>query len=74
MSALPPLDRNSYAQLMGEGRDHLILTIDTKDPIEIGDFVGQFTSLAHQYEKYVRERYPDLPEDAEVFVSEVKEA
>ncbi len=62
-----------YAMTMSEGRDHLILTIDTKDPIEIGAFVGQFTSVASQYEKFIREIHPDLNEESQVFVSEVKE-
>ncbi len=64
----------SYAQLMGEGVPHLTLTLDTKRPIEIGDFVSVFTSLASQYESFMRSRHPDLEAaaGAEVFVTEVR--
>ena len=64
---------NLYSRLMAEGPPHLILTIDTKDPIEVGDFVGQFTSLASQYEKFMRDQHPGMTDKAEIFVSEVKE-
>lgn len=64
---------DSYSQLMGEFPEHLILTIETKDPIEVGAFVHQFTSLANQYGKYIRESHPDLSDDAEIFVSQVSE-
>jgi hypothetical protein len=52
---------------------HLILTIETKDPIEVGDFVGAFTSLASQYEKYVATMFPDREGSADVYVAEVKQ-
>jgi hypothetical protein len=58
---------------MSEQPPHLILTIETKDPIEIGDFVGQFTALSSQYEKYIRAHYPDVADQAEIFVTQVKE-
>jgi hypothetical protein len=32
--------------LMGDGHAHIIVTLDTKEPIEIGDFVAAFTSIA----------------------------
>jgi hypothetical protein len=64
---------NLYSRLMAENPPHLILTIETKDPIEVGAFVGQFTALASQYDKYIRATYPDVAETAEIYVAEVKE-
>jgi hypothetical protein len=63
----------TYSQLMAESGAFLILTIDTKEPIEIGAFVGEFISLANQYEKYFKEKYPAAEGDAEVFVTQVSE-
>lgn len=62
----------SYDLLMAVEPPHIVLTIDTKGPIELGDFVSAFTSLASQYEKFVREEYPDLSGEAKIFVREVQ--
>jgi hypothetical protein len=37
--------------LIADGHTHIIVTLDTKEPIEIGDFVTAFTSVASQYDK-----------------------
>jgi hypothetical protein len=65
--------RPTYAEAMKGNPPHLILTLETKDPIEVGDFVGAFTSLASQYEKYVATMFPDREGGADVYVAEVKE-
>jgi hypothetical protein len=70
---LRPETTNTYSRLMAESGAFLILTIETKEPIEIGAFVGEFTSLANQYEKYFHEKYPDSDESAEVFVTQVSQ-
>lgn len=57
---------------MASGGPHLIVNIDTKSPIEIGDFVSVFTSVASQYQKHIRERYPAFSDDATIFVREVR--
>lgn len=51
---------------------HLVLNIQTKNPIELGDFVSAFTSIASQYEKFIRSQYPDMSGDAKIFVREVR--
>jgi hypothetical protein len=56
---------------MAGGQAHIIVTIDTKQPIEIGDFVSAFTSVASQYEKFIQQNRPDLRSEAEIFVKEV---
>ncbi|TJV70881.1 MAG: hypothetical protein E5X76_18225 [Mesorhizobium sp.] len=56
---------------MGEQPAHLILTLDTKSPIELGDFVRSFTSIAVEYERYVREVAPDQTAEAQMFVGQV---
>jgi hypothetical protein len=57
---------------MGEYPVHIILTLDTKEPMELGAFVGQFTSLGNEFERYIKERHPDLKEEARFFVKEVR--
>jgi len=56
---------------MSGGQAHIIVTIDTKNPIEIGDFVAAFTSVANQYDKFIREHHPDVNSQAQIFVKEV---
>jgi hypothetical protein len=51
---------------------HIILTLDTKEPIELGAFVGAFTSLANEYDRYIRATEPDLAGEADMFVNEIR--
>lgn len=51
---------------------HIVLNIETKRPIELGDFVSAFSSIASQYEKFVRSDYPELASDAKIYVREVR--
>lgn len=57
---------------MQGGAPHIIVHIDTESPIEIGDFVGVFTSVASQYQKFIRANYPELSDDADIYVREVR--
>lgn len=61
-----------YSALMGETNSFLTLKIDTEEPVEIGDFVGAFTSLANEFERFVRGKYPDAKADPQMFVREVR--
>ena len=51
---------------------HIVLTLKTKNPIELTDFVSAFTSISNQYEKFIRAHYPDMSSDANFFVREVR--
>lgn len=57
---------------MGEQQAFLTLKIDTHEPVEIGDFVGAFTSLANEFERYVQTEYPDAKSEPRMFVREVR--
>lgn len=57
---------------MGEQKAHLTLIIDTKEPIELADFVGAFTSLGNELERFVKERSPTNKSDVNFFVREVR--
>lgn len=67
------LGASIYAQFMAEQLPHLVLTIEHKQPVEIGAFVSSFTSLASQYEKFIKANYPELSPDATLFVRDVRE-
>lgn len=62
----------TYDAIMGRAAAHIILKIRTKNPIELGDFVSEFTSVASQYDKFIRENHPDLAPDAKIFVKQIK--
>lgn len=62
-----------YSALMGENTPHIVLRLSTTQPIELGDFVKAFTSLANEYERFVRTEHPELSDQAAVYVKQVKE-
>ena len=64
--------RLSYAELMNAETPHLLVKLDTRDPIEVADFVSAFTSVAHQYEQFIRDARPDIAAEARVYVREVR--
>jgi hypothetical protein len=63
---------HTYDELMGTAAAHIIVKIKTARPIELGDFVSAFTSVASQYDKFIREKHPELSPEAQIFVSEVR--
>jgi hypothetical protein len=66
------MDWVSYSDLMGEQQAFLTLKIDTHEPVEIGDFVGAFTSLANEFERFVRNEHPEVKVEPRMFVREVR--
>ncbi len=63
----------SYSDCMGENTPHIVLRLDTKQPIELSDFVHAFTALANEYERFVRSKHPELADQATVYVKQVRE-
>ena len=66
------LEPSFYAKRMEGVAAHIEVVIDVEEPIELGDFVTAFTSIASQYRRYMRDAHPDLKDDATVFVREVR--
>jgi hypothetical protein len=64
--------RYTYAQAMALGEPLITLTLDTKEPMQLGAFVGAFASLASEYERYIERSHPDLSGEAELYVREVR--
>ncbi|QRY69142.1 hypothetical protein JVX98_13035 [Ensifer sp. PDNC004] len=62
----------SYSQLMSENPVFITLKIDTEQPVELHDFVGAFTSLANEFERFVAASYPDAKSDPKMYVREVR--
>ncbi len=62
----------TYDELMAAGPAHIIVKIDTERPIELGAFISAFTSVANQYDKFVREKHAELAPETQIFVKEVK--
>jgi len=57
---------------MGEHPAHIILNLKTKEPIELGDFVGAFVALGNDYERFTSERGIDDKGEAKIYVKEVR--
>ncbi len=54
------------------GEPFIRLKLNTKAPIELGDFVGAFTALASEYERNARLQHPETEPYARLFVKEVR--
>jgi len=57
---------------MGEQSALLTLKIDTDEPVELRDFVGAFTSLANECERYVDTNDDNVKTDPKMYVREVR--
>ena len=57
---------------MAAGKPHIVLTLDTKEPIELGAFVGAFTSLENEYGRFIKQTEPDLAGEADLFVRDIR--
>lgn len=66
------LEKKTYPQLMGEQSAILTLKIATEEPVELRDFVGAFTSLANEFERFVNAELPDAKSEPRMFVREVR--
>lgn len=66
------MTEKSYSQLMGEYPAHIVLNLDTKEPIELGDFVGTFVALGNDYERFIAERGIKDKTEAKIFIKEVR--
>lgn len=66
------IEYSPYAEIMAGAVAHIEVVINVDDPIELGDFVTAFTSVANQYERYMKQEHPDLKEDARLFVREIR--
>jgi hypothetical protein len=66
------LRMRSYSAAMERGEPFIILRLCTKEPIELGAFVGAFASLGNEYERYIKSTNPDLVGPAEMYVREVR--
>jgi hypothetical protein len=62
----------AYASRMHDSDPHLILKIDTKQPIELGEFVSTFVGLGSQYERFHDAEHPEARGEARFYVREVR--
>ncbi|MGP4752860.1 hypothetical protein [Agrobacterium pusense] len=67
------MNRLSYAQLMGANKAILTLKLDTHEPVELRDFVGAFTSLANEFDRYVGREFPGTTTEPQMFIREVRQ-
>lgn len=61
-----------YAQAMDRGEPIIRVRLDVGQPIELTEFLGAFTSVAAEYDRFIREVHPESPRDAEMFVKQVR--
>lgn len=61
----------TYGAAMERGQPFIRLKLDIDQPIELGEFVGAFTALASEYDRFVKADRPGEKSDATLFVREV---
>lgn len=62
-----------YAQAMERGLPYIRLTLEAPEAVELKAFVGAFTSIASEFDRYMRSHRPDLAPDAGLYVGEVRQ-
>lgn len=62
-----------YAAPMERGQPFIRLTLDVDQPIELSEFVGAFTAVGAEYDRYIRSIAPGLISEAALFVREVRQ-
>lgn len=67
-------DARTYAAAMERGEPFIRLELEVDQPIELGDFVGAFTALASEYDRFIRSEHPGMNPEATLFVKEVRAA
>jgi hypothetical protein len=48
------------------------LKLNTDQPVELSSFVGAFTSLANEFERFVESTFPGASADPQIYVREVR--
>jgi hypothetical protein len=64
--------RYSYTEYMQGDGAHIRLKLDTDNPISLTDFVGSFTGLGSEFERFIGREKPELRSESEIFVNEVR--
>ena len=67
------LGGRTYASAMEGGCPYISLTLEVDQPIEVGDFVSAFTSVAAEYNRFARQVHPESDKDATLYVTEVRQ-
>ena len=57
---------------MRDAAAYIEILIDVRQPVELTDFVSAFTSIGNHYRRHMRAAYPDLKDDANVFIREIR--
>jgi hypothetical protein len=57
---------------MERGDPHIRLKLNIAQPIELSEFVGAFTAIASEYDRFVRTEKPDADPNATLYVKEVR--
>ncbi|MGV1989544.1 hypothetical protein ACQZ5N_23290 [Agrobacterium sp. 22-221-1] len=58
---------------MGASKALLTLKLDTHELVELRDFVGAFTSLANEFDRYIEREYPGVHTEPQMFIREVRQ-
>ena len=66
------LSERTYGSAMEGGQPYISLKLEVNSPIEVGDFVSAFTSIAAEYNRFARASQPEADRDATLYVSEVR--
>ena len=61
-----------YSAFMEGDGAHIRLTLDTEQPIALGDFVANFVGIGNQFQKFIARDFPEVKAESEIFVKEVR--
>lgn len=53
-------------------QSQLILKLNTEQPIELSDFVGAFTSIANEFERFIQRHFSGASANPQIYVREIR--
>ena len=67
------MTRHLYSELMNsEDSISIVVNLDLSQPIEISDFVSSFAGLGGQFERFLKDKHPELQGEVKVYIKEVR--
>lgn len=65
--------QRTYAEAMDLGQPFIRLKLDVHEPIALADFVGVFTAMGAEYDRYAKAAQPDGASAATLYVKHVRD-
>lgn len=66
------LKLSEYSEFMAARTSFITIKLDFEDPVEANDFAVFWSSIASQFERFIRTQHTNLPAEGRIFIKEVR--